>query len=128
VAAVTHAVKLLASLGHQVVEDQPRYDGLALARCYFEMYFGQVAATLAEARAAGAKSSDFELATLLLEAFGKASSAGDYVRSHRRWNDFGRALGEFHRRHDLYLTPTIASRSQRPPNGQTNHAAGQGRA
>ncbi|WP_338062315.1 amidase family protein [Bradyrhizobium erythrophlei] len=48
------------------------------------------------------------MATLLLEALGKAASAGAYVRSHRRWNDFGRALGQFHRRYDLFLTPTIA--------------------
>ena len=108
VAAVTHAAKLLTSLGHDVVEDRPHYDGLALARCFLELYFGQVAATLAEARAAGATSADFELTTLLLEALGQASSAGTYVRSHRRWNDFARALGAFHQRHDLFLTPTVA--------------------
>ena len=54
VAAVKHAAELLTSLGHDVVEDRPQYDGIALARCYLELYFGQVAATLAEARAAGA--------------------------------------------------------------------------
>jgi amidase len=107
-AAVRHAAELLVSLGHRLVEDRPQYDGRALARCYLELYFGQVAATLADARAAGAGSADFELATLLLEALGKASSAGAYVRSHRRWNDFARALGEFHQRYDLYLTPTVA--------------------
>ena len=108
IAAVTHAAKLLTSLGHDVVEDQPDVDGLALARCYLELYFGQVAATLAEARATGAASADFELTTRLLEAFGKASSAGTYVRSHRRWNEFARALGAFHQRYDLFLTPTVA--------------------
>ena len=108
VAAVMHAAKLLGSLGHDLVQDQPKYDGAALARCYLEMYFGQVAATLTEARAAGAKSADFELATLLLEALGNAASAGSYVRSHRRWNDFARALGAFHQSYNLYLTPTIA--------------------
>jgi amidase len=108
VAAVKDAAALLASLGHDVVEDQPRYDGVALARCFLDLYFGQVAATLAEARAAGAKSADFELATLLLEALGKVASAGSYVHSHRRWNQFGRALGAFHQRYDLYLTPTVA--------------------
>lgn len=116
VAAVAQTATLLGSLGHEVVEDRPHYDGLALARCYLEMYFGQVAATLAQARASGAQSADFELTTLLLEAFGKASSAGAYVSSHRRWNDFARALGEFHCRYDLYLTPTIAC----PP---VDHAA-----
>ena len=108
VEAVTQAAKLLTSLGHEVVEDRPKYDGLALARCYLEMYFGQVAATLADARAAGGKTEDFELGTLFLEALGKAGSAGAYVRSHRRWNDFARALAEFHRCYDLFLTPTIA--------------------
>jgi amidase len=108
VAAVKHAAELLTSLGHDVIEDRPQYDGIALARCYLELYFGQVAATLAEARAAGAESADFELATRLLEALGKAASAGVYVRSHRRWNEFARALGAFHQRYDLYLTPAVA--------------------
>jgi amidase len=107
--AVKNAAKLLSSLGHEVAEDQPHYDGAALARCYLDMYFGQVAATLGEARAAGAKSAEFELTTLLLEALGKAASAGDYIRSHRRWNEFSRALGEFHQRYDLFLTPTVAT-------------------
>ncbi len=108
VAAVRQAAKLLVSLGHEVVEDRPQYDGLVLVRCYLELYFGQVAASLAEARASGATSTDFELTTLLLEALGKASSAGTYVRSHRRWSEFARALGAFHQRHDLYLTPAVA--------------------
>jgi amidase len=109
VEAVRNAAKLLGSLGHDVVEDRPDYDGAALARCFLEMYFGQVAATLGEVRAAGAKSDDFELTTLLLEALGKAKSAGDYIRSHRRWNEFARALGRFHGRYDLFLTPTVAT-------------------
>jgi amidase len=108
VEAVGKAAELLVSLGHDVVEDRPQYDGVALARCFLEMYFGQVAATLADARAAGAKSADFELVTLLLEALGKVASAGTYVHSHRRWNEFARALGAFHQRYDLYLTPTVA--------------------
>ena len=118
IAAVQHTVRLLEKLGHEVIEAEPRYDGHALARCYLDMYFGQVAATLAEAREAGARSADFELATRLLEAFGNATRAGNYVRSHRRWNQFARALGEFHQRHDLFLTPTLAC----PP---APHAAAQ---
>ncbi len=107
--AVQNAARLLGSLGHDVCEDQPHYDGAALARCFLDLYFGQVAATLAEARAAGAESADFELTTLLLETLGKATGAGDYVRSHRRWNEFSRALGQFHRRYDFFMTPTVAT-------------------
>ncbi len=75
IAAVQHTVRLLEKLGHEVIEAEPRYDGHALARCYLDMYFGQVAATLAEAREAGARSADFELATRLLEAFGTPAVA-----------------------------------------------------
>ena len=109
VAAVRNAAELLSKLGHDVVEEAPDYDGAALARCFLEMYFGQVAATLAEARDAGARSADFELMTLMMEAIGKARSAGHYVRSHRRWNDFARALGAYHERFDLYMTPATAT-------------------
>lgn len=109
VAAVQHAAGLLRALGHEVVEDQPQYDGQELARCYLGMYAGQVAATLAQARADGANSRDFELTTRFLETLGNVTSAADYVGRHRRWNQFARALGAFHQRYDLFLTPTLAS-------------------
>ena len=108
VAAVEDAARLLASLGHEVVEAAPAHDGRELARCYLMMYFGQVAATVREARAAGAAASDFELLTRVLASLGESSSAGAYVESHRRWNRFALALAEFHQRHDLFLTPTLA--------------------
>lgn len=108
-AAVADAVDLLASLGHELVEDHPEIDGSAVARCYIEMYFGQVSATLAEAQSRGARNTDFELTTRLLGAIGDGVSAGRYVQSRRQWNEFARALGEFHERYDLYLTPTVAS-------------------
>ena len=111
VAAVRSAVASLQALGHDVVEDQPVYDGAALARCYIHLYYGQVAASIAQARAAGARERDFELLTRVLGVLGRAMSAGQYVSSHRDWNQFARALGDFYDRADLYLTPTLA----RPP-------------
>ncbi len=66
------------------------------------------ALALAEARRAGARKDEFELLTRVLGALGEAMSAGRYVDSHLRWNDFTRSLGEFHAQHDLLLTPTIA--------------------
>jgi len=108
VRAVEAAARLLAGLGHEVVEAEPVYDGVALARCYLHLYFGQVAAAIAEARRAGARRGDFELLTRVLGTLGDAMSAGRYVDSHLRWNDFARSLGEFHAQHDLLLTPTLA--------------------
>ena len=108
VAAVDKTVALLQSLGHEVVEDAPRYDGTELARCYIHMYYGHVAATIAQARSLGACASDFEMLTQILGVLGRAMNAGEYVSSHRKWNQFARVLGDFYTRVDLYLTPTLA--------------------
>lgn len=108
VRAVQNAVNLLQSLGHEVEEAAPDYDGQSLARSYLSMYFGQVAATLNQARELGASDHDFELLTRTLAALGRAQNSAEYVSRHRDWNRFGQALGDFHQRYDLFLTPTIA--------------------
>jgi amidase len=81
---------------------------MALARCFMHMYFGQVAASMAEARRAGASDADFELDTRALGMLGRALNAGEYVSSHKQWNEFARALGRFHQTYDLYLIPSTA--------------------
>jgi len=108
VAAVHDAVALLASLGHELVEAEPAIDGDALARSYLHLYFGQVPALVARARAAGARDGDFEPLTRVLETLGRAVSAGQLTQELWQWNGFGRALADFHARHDLLLTPTLA--------------------
>ncbi|RZU02979.1 amidase [Rivibacter subsaxonicus] len=121
VKAVEQTAALLASLGHEVSEAAPVYDGRELARCYLMLYFGQVAAAMRDGLAAGASNADFELLTRVLGALGEATSAGAYVRSHQRWNDFSLALAEFHRRHDLFLTPTLAHPPIRHGQGDPPH-------
>jgi amidase len=109
VRAVEDAAKLLESLGHAVEAAEPEIDGRALARCFLTMYFGQVAANIAEVRAlTGCGDEAFELDTRALGMLGRALGAGDYVRARRRWNDFARALGRFHEQYDLYLLPSVA--------------------
>jgi amidase len=110
VAAVHDAVALLASLGHELVEAEPAIDGDALARSYLHLYFGQVPALVARARAAGARDGDFEPLTRVLETLGRAVSAGQLTQELWQWNGFGRALADFHARHDLLLTPRWPSR------------------
>jgi amidase len=106
---VREAAKLLEGLGHNVEEAEPEVDGQALAHCFIRMYFGQVAASVAEAKAlTGAGDADFELDTRALAMFGQALNAGEYVHAHRQWNEFARALGRFHETYDLYLTPSTA--------------------
>ena len=108
VAAVRDAATLLASLGHDVVEAAPAIDGAQLAQSYLHVYFGQVAAAVASARAEGAREADFELLTRVLARLGDAVSAGRLTLHLSQWNTFARALAEFHASHDLLLTPTLA--------------------
>ncbi len=126
VRAVREAAKLLEHLGHHVEEAAPDVDGAALARSYVTMYFGQVAASVADAKAkTGATDSEFELDTRALALLGRSVSAGEYVLARKAWNDFTRALGRFHQRFDLYMTPTTAQPPARigelalPPREQT---------
>jgi len=117
VAAVADAAALLASLGHDVEEAAPDIDGPLLARCYLHIYFGQVPAAMARAFAAGAKRSEFELLTRIIETLGKATSAATLTAHLGLWNQHARALAAFHQRFDLLLTPTLAH----PP---VRHGAG----
>jgi amidase len=108
VAAVNDAAKLLQGLGHEVEEATPEIDGAALAISFLHIYFGQVAAFMAQAKAAGARGADFELLTRLTATLGNATSSGALTVQLRKWNEFARALARFHARYDLLLTPTVA--------------------
>ena len=108
VAAVNDAAKLLQSLGHDVEEAVPEIDGAALARSFLHIYFGQVPAMVAKARAQGASRSDFELLTRVVATLGGAMSAGALTTQLLKWNEFARAFARFHKRYDLLLTPTLA--------------------
>lgn len=117
VAAVRQTARLLQDLGHHVEEAAPRIDGHALAASFVEMYFGQVAAGVEAARAQGAVPRDFEVLTRVLAALGRARSAASVVRILNLWNDFCRALAQFHQCHDIYLTPTVAGPAVRHGSG-----------
>ncbi|HQO81310.1 MAG TPA: amidase [Deltaproteobacteria bacterium] len=111
VKAVNHAARLLESLGHKVEESGPQVDGAALARSYFMMYFGEIAADIEEMRQVlGRKAvpEDVEGPTWTLNLLGRAYSAGEFVSSLREWNRAARAMGDFHRTYDLLLIPTTA--------------------
>jgi amidase len=109
VAAVKDAAELLQSLGHEVEEATLQIDGAALAKSFLHVYFGQVPAFVARAKASGAQASDFELLSRVLATLGNATSAGTLTAQLRKWNEFARALAQFHARYDLFLTPTVAN-------------------
>jgi amidase len=108
VAAVRQAVALLQRLGHEVEEAAPAIDGAALARSFLHIYFGQVPAAVARARALGARGDDIEVMNRVLVTLGSNVSAGDLTAELQQWNVYARALAGYHQRYDLLLTPTLA--------------------
>ncbi|MGQ0586171.1 MAG: amidase, partial [Gammaproteobacteria bacterium] len=109
VIAVRNAARLLESLGHHVEEAQPNVNGMQLAQDFVLMWFATCAATVDAVRQqTGCGNDGFELDTLAMAAFGRASRASDYVASYMRWNEYTRKLGEFHQKYDLFMTPTMA--------------------
>lgn len=111
VKSVEDAAQLLESLGHQVEAARPELDGLALAKSYLAMYFGEVAADIDALapvlkRKAGPK--DVEFTTYTLGLLGRSFSSGDLVAALRKWDLAAREMGRFFRSYDLYLTPTTA--------------------
>jgi amidase len=75
------------------------------------MCFGEVAAGIEEMKAMlgrKAKTSDVETLTWTMGLLGRTLSAGDFAKATREWGVAGRAMGRFHQKYDLYLTPTLA--------------------
>jgi len=110
--AVEVAVSLLESLGHKVEEASPAIDGEKVAKCYFMLYCGEIAAEILELEAKlGRKPvpGDVEVASWMFNILGKAYNSGEFIIHKREWNNFSRAMGDFHQNYDLYLTPTTAS-------------------
>jgi amidase len=107
--AVEDCAKLLESAGHQVEMAEPRLDGLGLSRDFLAVWFGQIAAIVEYVQQqVGKGESGFELDTRVMAAVGRSMRAAEYVAAHNRWNDYARALGEFHQRYDFLMTPTLA--------------------
>lgn len=111
VKAVEETARLLESLGHNVEEARPDIDGKVIAESYLTMYFGEVAAGIKEMKTIlgrKPKPSDVEALTWTMGLLGHAFTAGEFVKAMREWGIAGRAMGRFHQKYDLYLTPTLA--------------------
>jgi amidase len=94
-----------------VEEARPDIDGLALAKSYLTLYFGEMAADIdALEKVLGRKAvpDDVEPLTWTLALLGRSYSAGYFVTAMREWDHAARKMGAFYQNYDLYLTPTTA--------------------
>jgi amidase len=110
VEAVERAAGLLEELGHTVEEDRPEISGRRLLRSFLCLVFGE---TYADLRLMGKvlgrspRPSDVEPLTWTIARLGKAVSAGDLSLARRAFGAAGRAMGRFHQKYDLFLTPVL---------------------
>ncbi|MBN1533164.1 MAG: amidase [Spirochaetes bacterium] len=111
VKAVLETCWHLERLGHRVEEKEAPVDGVALAKAYFSMYLGEVAADMdwiGETRGRRVRRDEFEPVTWILGMLGRITPASEFVEARRLWGVAGRAMGRFFREYDLYLTPSVA--------------------
>ncbi|MFW0794343.1 amidase [Gordonia sp. CPCC 205515] len=109
IAAVEHAAQLLTELGHHVEEVTPPYDDAALAKDFLTVWFAWVAHEIDDAKALGASDSDFEADTLAMGELGRSAGVVPAFRALSHVNDYVLSLESFHRDHDYFLTPTLAT-------------------
>jgi len=111
--AIAHAVQLLKSLGHEVVEVELPYKKEVLTELLYAMVYGETSATLdyiGEQRGRKPHRSEVEPNTWLLYKLGKSFSANAFALAKLKWNEVNRKIAEFHREYDLLLTPTLGMR------------------
>ncbi len=109
VKAVEKTVALLRDLGHEVEEAEPQMDAKQMCMDWLTVWFGQCAAEVDEVKAlTGCGDEGFELDTLGIAAFGRATPASEYVKCQSRWQLYMIALDQFLERYDFWLTPTLA--------------------
>lgn len=114
--AVQNTVKLLQDLGHDVIEDQPEIDGMALAKDFITTWFSQFSYMLDEIQKQyPSKMTDFELDSLAIAAFGAKTTAIEYIHNLNHWGIYVTKMNQFFEKYDVYLTPATASVA--PKNG-----------
>ncbi|MFO0593249.1 MAG: amidase [Polyangiaceae bacterium] len=109
--ATEEAAALLGSLGHDVEEARPDFDGHELARNFFLMFCAGVATELVTYhRVTGRKvtARDVEPSTFVCGLLGANMSAGEFGYAFRKLREAQRTITRFHKAFDLVLTPTLA--------------------
>ncbi|MEO8193776.1 MAG: amidase [Gemmatimonadales bacterium] len=110
-AALADTVRLLESLGHDVVEAAPPADREKFNRAFLTVVCGEVHADLLDARALVGRAvtpQDVEFTTWGLNLLGGSISAGQFVRAERYLRRSARAVGRFFETVDVLVTPTLA--------------------
>jgi amidase len=108
--ATVEAARLCESLGHEVVEAEPEFDVEAVQDGFLAVFQANTMANIA--RATGGhlpKEGLVEPLTRAIAERGLAMSAPDYIRNLQVLHRETRHIAQFFTRHDIWLTPTLAT-------------------
>ncbi len=125
VTAVRETASLLASLGHEVEEATPEFDGEVLVDPLVLVWaVGNVGAALECERVLGRplRTDELEETTWELVEFGRARSALELLGAVSALSAAARRIGAFFETYDAWLTPTLAQRPM--PLGVLNRSYG----
>lgn len=109
-AAVEASARLLASLGHEVVEDTPHFDAMELWQKFTTLLAALVHWTLCDwARRLGRPATEDQVEPFVwaFSERGRALGAADYLLAMQDVQREVRNLCEFFTRHDVWLTSTL---------------------
>ena len=104
-------VQLLEELGHELVEDKPKFNEEAFALNFLKVLVAEIRADIESvAILTGRQPShkDFDLGTYCLGLLGKSLSASEYAMAVRQLQISCREIGQFFEQYDVLLTPTLS--------------------
>ncbi len=107
-------IKLLQELGHEVIEDTPKFDGTDFALNFMKIVVSETRADIewvSQLVKQKPRLMNFELSTYCLGLLGEVLSASEYAQAARALQIDARKIGEFFEQYDILLTPTLS----RPP-------------
>ncbi|MGM0586406.1 MAG: amidase [Pseudomonadota bacterium] len=110
--AAREAARLLEDLGHEVEEARPPGDWEELGHALWVLVSASVAATIRDVFAALGREprrEDMERVTWNAVEGARDFSAADYAAAISAIHRQSRRMAEFHARHDMLLTPTLAA-------------------
>lgn len=114
VAAVEDAAALCASLGHEVIEDQPAIDFETMSRAHY-LIAGATTSVMVDMiggmRGQPVTDEELEVLTHIFVDQARRETAVDYARAVMTIREVGRQFSEFMQGYDVILSPTVALRS-----------------
>lgn len=107
---IENTVSLLKGLGHDVEEVALPYDKELHTVLLYTMVMGHTSAMvdyIGHLRGRKAQLGELEPNTWLMYKLGRSFTSADFVSAGMKWNKVARAMGDFHKKYDLLLTPTL---------------------